>query len=76
MGRRRYQQDQKAEAAENGKPWFDTGYVFVDPTASRSTRTTPPPGSGSSSGGPGWRRSGYPTCATAPRPWPTRPARI
>ena len=26
---RRYEQDRKAEAAENGKPWTDTGYVFT-----------------------------------------------
>ncbi len=26
---RRYEQDRRAEAAENGKPWFDTGYVFT-----------------------------------------------
>ncbi|WP_201749811.1 hypothetical protein [Micromonospora sicca] len=25
---RRYEQDRRAEAAENGKPWTDTGYVF------------------------------------------------
>jgi integrase len=26
---RRYEQDRRAEAAENGKPWTDTGYVFT-----------------------------------------------
>lgn len=26
---RRYEQDRRAEAAEAGKPWFDTGYVFT-----------------------------------------------
>ena len=26
---RRYEQDRKAEAVENGKPWTDTGYVFT-----------------------------------------------
>ncbi len=26
---RRYEQDRRAEAAENGKPWTDSGYVFT-----------------------------------------------
>ena len=26
---RRYEQDRKVEAAENGKPWTDSGYVFT-----------------------------------------------
>jgi site-specific recombinase XerD len=26
---RRYEQDRRAEAADNGKAWFDTGYVFT-----------------------------------------------
>ncbi|MCY1145723.1 site-specific integrase [Actinoplanes sp. Pm04-4] len=26
---RRYRQDRRAETLENGKPWFDTGYVFT-----------------------------------------------
>ncbi|GAA2636505.1 hypothetical protein Adu01nite_68190 [Paractinoplanes durhamensis] len=28
---RRYEQDRKAEASENGKTWTDTGYVFIRP---------------------------------------------
>nr|WP_240638459.1 tyrosine-type recombinase/integrase [Micromonospora aurantiaca] len=28
---RRYEQDRKAEAADNGMPWTDTGYVFTRP---------------------------------------------
>ena len=58
-----------------GKTWTDTGYVFtradgepINPnyatTRFRQTRPT----------APAYRRSGCTTCATAPRPSPTRPA--
>ena len=43
---RRHEQDRKAEAAEKGKPWFDTGYVFTRTDGKPITRTTPPLGSG------------------------------
>ena len=47
-----------------------------DPTGCRSTRTTPPPGSGSSRAAPGCPRSRCTTSVTAPRPWRMRRARI
>ena len=72
---RRYEQDRRAEAAENGKPWTASGYVFIRSDGKPINPNYATTGSGSSCAAPGCPRSGCTTCATAPRPWRTRPAR-